>query len=61
MAVLGLSLAVVSGSYCLVVVCRLLTVLTSFVVDHRLKSTGPVVVVQGLAALWPVGSSWTRD
>jgi len=41
MAVLGLSLAVVSGSCCLVVVCRLLTVLTSFVVDHRLKSTGP--------------------
>ena len=49
MAVLGLSLVVVSGSCSLVVVCGLLTVLTSFIVDNRLKSTGPVVMVQGLS------------
>ena len=50
MAVLGLSLVVVSGSYSLVVVYRLLTVLTSFVVDHGLEITGPAVAVQGLSS-----------
>ena len=49
MAVLGLSLVVVSGGYSLVVVYRLLTVLTSFVVDYRLEITGPPVAVQGLS------------
>ena len=37
-AACGLSLAAVSGDYSLVVVCRLLTVVASLVVDHGLQA-----------------------
>ena len=50
-----------SGSYSLAAVHEHLIVVASLVAEHRLQSTGSIVVVQGLLAPRYVESSWTRD
>ena len=60
-AVPRLSIAVASGGYSQVAVCRLLVV-ASLVAEHRLYAHGLQLLWHvGLVALWHVWSSWTRN
>ena len=57
----GFSLVATSGSHSLAAVCEHLIVVASLVAEHRLQSTGPIAVAQGLFASQHMESSWIRD